>query len=59
MMRSLHIEARSSNASARTGKQAQVTTVKEAAAAEAEEADKVDDAAVNKDSSKPATSKPK
>ena len=39
--------------------EAQVTTIKEAVAAEAEEADKVDDAAVNKDDSKLATSKPK
>ena len=39
--------------------EAQVTTIKEAAAAEAEEADKVDDAVVNKDDSKLATSKPR
>ena len=39
--------------------EAQVTTIKEAVAAEAEEADKVDDAAVNKDGSKLATSKPR
>ena len=39
--------------------EAQVTTIKEAVAAEAQEADKVDDAVVNKDDSKPATLKPK
>ena len=42
--------------------EAQVTTIKEAAAAEAEEAeeaDKADDAMANKDDSKPATMKPK
>ena len=39
--------------------EAQVTTIKEAAAAEAEEADKVNDAMANKDDSKPATLKPK
>ena len=39
--------------------EAQVTTIKEAAAAEAEDADKVDDAVANKDDSKPATSKSK
>ena len=42
--------------------EAQITTIKKAAAAEAEKAegsDKVDDAAANKDDSKPATSKPK
>ena len=39
--------------------EAQVTTIKEAVAAEAEEADKVNDAAVNKDDSKPVTSKPR
>ena len=39
--------------------EAQVTTIKEAAAAEAEEADKVNDAVVNKDDSKPATLKPR
>ena len=39
--------------------EAQVTTIKETVAAEAEEADKVNDAAVNKDHSKPATLRPK
>ena len=37
----------------------QVTAIKETAAAEAEEADKVNDAVANRDDSKPATSKPK
>ena len=36
-----------------------VARIKEAAAAEVGEADKVDDAIANKDDSKPATSKPK
>ena len=39
--------------------EAQVTTAKEAAAADAEEADKVNDATANKDDSKRTTSKPK
>ena len=39
--------------------EAQVTTIKEAAAAEAEEADKVNNATSDKDDSKLATSKPK
>ena len=39
--------------------EAQVTTIKEAAAAEAEEADKVNDAMANKNNSKLATLKPK
>ena len=37
----------------------QVTIIKEAAAAEAEEEDKVNDAVANKDDSKPATLKPR
>ena len=39
--------------------EAQVTTIKEVVAAEAEKAEKVNDAVVNKDDSKPATSKAK
>ena len=39
--------------------EAQVTTIKEAVAAEAEEADKVNDAAANKNDGKLVTSKPK
>ena len=39
--------------------ESQVTTIREAAATEAEEADKVDDATASKDDSKPATLKPK
>ena len=39
--------------------EAQVTTIKEAATEEAEEADKVNDAAVNKDDSKLATLRPR
>ena len=39
--------------------EAQVTTIKKAAAAEAEEADKVNDTVANENNNKPATSKPK
>ena len=53
-MRSLHI-----NKHIHKQWKAQVTTVKEAVAAEAEEEDKVDDAEANKDDSKLVTSKPK